>query len=177
MPEPLRPFRIERYEIGTSADGHPLTLEPMTSGGAELLGPQVAAIGPWAHYGFDAARITAALKGSGDGGVRYQIECGRDLAGAITIFNPWLAGPYLQLLAVVPAYQKRGIGARVLTWLESEARGHFRNLWLCVSAFNAEAQRFYRLHGFELVTTLEGLLRDGDDELLMRKRLVPPTTR
>ncbi len=107
--------------------------------------------------------------------MRYQIECGGDLAGAVIIFNPWLAGPYLQMLAILPAHQKRGIGARVLAWLESEARGHFRNLWLCVSGFNTDAQRFYRLHGFEQVTTLEGLLRDEDDELLMRKRLARST--
>jgi GNAT superfamily N-acetyltransferase len=177
MPEPRRPFRLERYQIGTSRDGHPLTLAPMTHGAADMLGPQVAAIGPWAHYGFGATRITASFKGSGDGGVRYQIECGPNLAGAVVIFNPWLAGPYLQMLAVVPAQQKRGIGERVLAWYESEARDHFRNLWLCVSGFNTEAQRFYRLHGFEHVTTLEGLLRDEDDEVLMRKRLVPPSPR
>ena len=52
-----------------------------------------------------------------------------------------------------------------------EARDHYRNLWLCVSAFNVAAQRFYARHGFERVATLAGLLRDGDDELLMRKRL------
>ena len=175
MPDPLRPFRPERYQLGPSADGQPLTLAPMTPAGADVLGPQVAAIGPWAHYGFDAARITAAFKGSGDGGNRYQIECGADLAGAVIIFNPWLAGPYLQLFAVLPAHQKRGIGARVLTWLEAEARGHFRNLWLCVSGFNTDAQRLYRQHGFEHVATLDGLVRDGDDELLMRKRLTRPT--
>jgi ribosomal protein S18 acetylase RimI-like enzyme len=172
MPEPPRPFRIEPYEIGTSLDGRPLRLAPMDAGAAELLGPQVAAIGPWAHYGIGATRMAAGFASTGNGAVRYQIQCGSDPAGAVVICNPWLAGPYLQLLAVLPAYQKRGIGAQVLTWIEEEARGHFRNLWLCVSAFNTDAQRFYRARGFELVTTLEGLLRDGDDELLMRKRLV-----
>ena len=56
-------------------------------------------------------------------------------------------------------------------WFEAEARGHFRNLWLCVSGFNTDAQRLYRAHGFERVATLDGLVREGDDELLMRKRL------
>ena len=81
------------------------------------------------------------------------------------------------MFAVLPAHQKRGIGARVLAWYESEARGHFRNLWLCVSGFNPDAQRLYRQHGFEHVATLDGLVRDGDDELLMRKRLAPRTSR
>jgi ribosomal protein S18 acetylase RimI-like enzyme len=42
-----------------------------------------------------------------------------------------------------------------------------------VSGFNVEAQSFYRAHGYERVATLDGLMRDGDDELLMRKRIVP----
>ena len=157
MSEPLRPFRAERYPIGMSADGHALAVAPMTPGAADVLGPQVAAIGPWAHYGFDATRITAALKGSGDGGIRYQIECGPDLAGAVIIFNPWLAGAYFAMLATFQPTISRH-GAQVLAWLDSGAR-HFRNLWLCVSGFNTEAQRFYRLQRFEHVTTLECLLR------------------
>jgi hypothetical protein len=40
-----------------------------------------------------------------------------------------------------------------------------------VSAFNPGAQRLYRAHGFEQVAALGDLVRDGDDELLMRKRL------
>jgi ribosomal protein S18 acetylase RimI-like enzyme len=171
MSEPLRPFRTDRYEIGASRDGHALALAPMTADAAGVLGPGAAAIGPWAHYGFDPARIAAALEGSGDGIVRYQVQCGAELAGAVVIVCPWLAGPYLQMLAVMPAHQNRGIGARILTWYEAEARGHFRNLWLCVSAFNVHAQRFYRQPGYEHVATLDALLRDGDDELLMRKRL------
>jgi ribosomal protein S18 acetylase RimI-like enzyme len=170
MPEPPRPFRTERYQIGPSRDGQPVMLDPMTEAGADALGPQLAAFGPWAHYAFGADRMTAGLKRR-DGAAVYQIACGPDLAGAAVILSPWLAGPYLQLLAVLPEHQGRGIGARVVAWLEAEARGHFRNLWLCVSGFNAGAQRFYRDHGFEVVATLDGLVRDGDDELLMRKRL------
>jgi ribosomal protein S18 acetylase RimI-like enzyme len=173
MSEPPRPFRSDRYEIGTSRDGHRVSLQPMTNAAAELLGPQTAAIGPWAHYGSDANGMTVALKRSDAGAIRYQVRCGADIAGAVVIYCPWLAGPYLQLLAVVPAHQNRGIGTRILSWFESEARSRYRNLWLCVSAFNVDAHRFYRAHGFERVATLEGLLRDGDDELLLRKRLVP----
>jgi diamine N-acetyltransferase len=173
MSEPPQPFRSDRYEIGASRDGHTLTLQPMTKSAAEVLGPQTAAIGPWAHYGSNADSMTVALKRNDDGAIRYQVRCGRDLAGAVVVNCPWLAGPYLQLLAIMPAHQNRGIGASVLSWFESEGRRRYRNLWLCVSAFNVAAHRFYRAHGFERVATLEGLLRDGDDELLMRKRLTP----
>jgi diamine N-acetyltransferase len=171
MSEQLRPFRSERYQIGASRDGRAVQLQWMTASAADELGPKTAAIGPWAHYGSDARSITAAFKSRGDGAECYQVTCGVDLAGAVVVCCPWLAGPYLQLLAVLPAHQNRGIGATILGWFEAEARDHYRNLWLCVSAFNVAAYRFYRSHGFERVATLAGLLRDGDDELLMRKRL------
>ena len=171
-PQP-RPFRDERYALGRSGDGRALELLPMTATVAAELGPKTAAIGPWAHYASQPASITAALASRSDGAVRYQVRCGGELAGAVVVCCPWLAGPYLQLLAVLPSHQNCGIGAAILAWLEAEAREHFRNLWLCVSAFNVAAQRFYRRHGFEDVATLASLLRDGDDELLMRKRLAP----
>jgi ribosomal protein S18 acetylase RimI-like enzyme len=173
MPDQRRPYHSETFAIGTSRDGNLLRLQAMTAAAADELGPQTAAIGPWAHYSSAAASVTAALRRTGDGAVRYQVRSGPALAGAVVICCPWLAGPYLQLLAILPAHQNRGIGGSVLSWFETEARDHFRNLWLCVSAFNIAAQRFYVRHGFERVATLDGLLRDGEDELLMRKRLVP----
>src|SRR5262249_3711817 len=85
---------------------------------------------------------------------------------------PWLAGPYLQMLAVLPTHQNHGIGGRLLAWFEDEARLHFRNLWLCVSAFNIDAQRFYARHGYVHLATLHDLMRAGDGELRLRKRTV-----
>lgn len=171
MSELLKPYRAERYEIGMTRDGGAVALAPITAATADILGNATAAIGPWAHYGLDAQTLAEGFKSSNLSAARYQIECGGELAGAVVIRTLWLAGPYLQMLAVLPPYQGCGIGALILDWYESEVRGHARNVWLCVSDFNVEAQRFYRAHGYECVATLDGLMRDGDDELLMRKRV------
>ena len=80
--------------------------------------------------------------------------------------------PYLQLLAVLPEFQGRNLGLRLLQWMEFEARGaEARQLWLCVSTFNTRAQAFYQRFGFEAVAVLDKLASDASDELLMRKRL------
>ena len=41
----------------------------------------------------------------------------------------------------------------------------------CASSFNSNALRFYARHGFERAATLDGLVQDGIDEVLLRKRL------
>ena len=171
MSEPSLPFRAERYSLRCLGDGRSLTLARFSATAADRLGPATAAIGPWAHYGFDGHKLSAGFKRTEEGIHRFQVECGGELAGAIIVVCPWLAGPYLQMLAILPSHQNLGIGARILAWYEGEARAEFRNIWLCVSGFNVDAQRFYIAHGFRQVATLEGLVRDGDAELLMRKRL------
>ncbi|MET0193818.1 MAG: N-acetyltransferase [Hyphomicrobiaceae bacterium] len=166
----LQPYRAERYEIGATRDGRPLALQPITAAMADRLGEAIAQIGPWAHYAIAGAALAEGLKSTVT--ASYQIECAGESAGAVVIRPAWLVGPYMQMLAVLPAFQGQGIGSRVVAWFEAEARLKGRNAWLCVSAFNPGAQRLYRAHGFELVATLGDLVRDGDDELLMRKRLV-----
>ena len=171
------PFRADRYPIGDTGDGRRLQLVAMSEASAERLSPAIATVGPWAHYNFSAATLVAFLKGEMGESHRFEILCDQQSAGAVVIRYPWLAGPYLQMLAVLPEFQRLNIGARALAWYEAEAsRTPARQVWLCVTAANADAQRFYRRHGYELTATIDGLMRDGDDELLMRKRLAtaPP---
>lgn len=166
------PFDCERFYLAPLRTGAQLSLAPMTVAAAAVLGPAVAAIGPWAHYGFPATRLTEQLAKTSDGAVRYQVLADGGVVGAVLIRSPWLAGPYLQMLALLPAIQGQGGGAAILDWYEHTARvGEVRSVWLCVTGANTDAQRFYKRHGYALAGTLPDLMRDGDDELLMRKRL------
>ena len=171
MPKVPQPFRGERYAIGTARDGRALVLEPMTPAVADQLGAAIAQVGPWAHYGIPPATLAENFKLPAVAVACYRIECDGETTGAVAVRPMWLMGPYLQMLAVLPPFQGQGIGTRVVAWFEAEARARSRNAWLCVSAFNPGAQRLYQAHGFELVATLDSVVREGDDELLMRKRL------
>lgn len=166
------PYRADPGLIGKARDGTEVVLIPMTRETAEFLGSGLAAIDPWARITYSANRLSSFLAMIEDGAPRYQIVASAAIAGTIVVRNPWLAGPYLNILGLLPDFSGRGIGDVVLQWFEAEARrAEFRNIWLCVSSFNTGAERFYRAHGFTRVATLDELTIEGADEILMRKRL------
>jgi ribosomal-protein-alanine N-acetyltransferase len=62
---------------------------------------------------------------------------------------------HLNLLAVRPAYQRAGIGRRMVAWLADSARvAGITAIHLEVRSNNAAARRFYRALGFQEVTLL-----------------------
>ncbi len=165
-------YRADPGLIGTTRDGMSVVLAPMTGDAAVRLGTGLAAIDPWARINYSAERFSTFLGSTEDGASRYQIIAANAIAGTVVVRNPWLAGPYLNILGLLPGFSGRGIGDVVLTWFEAEARrAEFRNIWLCVSSFNSDAERFYHAQGFAHVAQLDDLTIDGSDEMLMRKRL------
>lgn len=161
------PFRRIRHELGP--DG--FALEPLARSETLRLGAALSAIEPWATYRLAAAQLVGFLARDEPDAPRFAILRGETIIGAAVIHHPWLHGPYLQFLGLVPGEQGAGAGGQVLDWMQAEVAGRARNLWLCVTAGNTRAQAFYARHGFALAATFDGLAADGIDELLMRKRL------
>ncbi|HUU67654.1 MAG TPA: GNAT family N-acetyltransferase [Methyloceanibacter sp.] len=125
---------------------------------------------PWSAMPYSAEAMARYLGAAEDGARRYVIEIDGAQAGAMAVRYPWLRGAYLELLAILPGFQTRGIGTAILTWLEREASiREARNLWVCASSFNEQALRFYARHGFAATAVLRGLVADGFDEVLLRK--------
>jgi ribosomal protein S18 acetylase RimI-like enzyme len=145
----------------------------VTALGAEScsrLAEAIVSIPPWSVMNYAADAMASFLATRNDGSVRYVIETGGHEAGVISLRSPWLKGPYLELLAIFPAFQGRRIGTQLLAWLEDEAVRHGqRNLWVCASSFNTGALRFYERHGFCQVACLPGLVDDNSEEILLRK--------
>lgn len=166
------PFRAERYELGASG----LWLSAVSVEESMALGVALAAIDPWARYGTTAANLAALLTAAADGGIRLAVRSQASTApiGVMVIRYPWLVGPYMQFLAVLPGHQGAGVGQALLGWFEAEARsGNARNLWICAADFNERAQSLYARFGFEVVVSLDDLIKPGIDEILMRKQLTP----
>ena len=164
-------FSADAYDLpGTGG----ATLQQMTAADATPLAIACAAIDPWLTYGTSADDLTRYFTPQA-GSVQRLKACDASghAVGLVIIRWPWLHGPYVTFLAVLPDHQGHGIGMSMLGAIEREARAtQQRNLWLCVSHFNLGAQTFYTRAGFEQAALLPDLVRDGVDEVLMRKRLV-----
>jgi len=143
----------------------------MSDAHAHGLAVAFAQIDPWKRLRQSAQTIEEILRGREPGARSYLIRVGQSPAGAIVVNAPWLLGVYLKFLGILPDYQGVGVGAAALGWLEQEAQGTCDNLWVCTSAFNARAEDLYRAHGFDRVAVLEDLIVEGEDEILMRKRI------
>ena len=100
---------------------------------------------------------------------------GRIAAVVVIAQNVPLLGGYIMTLAVAPAYRNCGIGKRLLAFAEDLIFRDSPNVFLCVSSFNHDAQRFYERGGYERIGELKNFIIEGAGEILMRKTLGPKT--
>lgn len=78
---------------------------------------------------------------------------------------------YLRLIGVHPDYTGTGIGARLLEHVETLTKQSSHSLFLLVSDFNVDAQRFYQRHGYEQVGMIPDYVLPGVAEFIFWKRL------
>ena len=96
-------------------------------------------------------------------------------------------GAHLNLLAVRPVWQRRGLGRRMLGWMEESARvAGISAIHLEVRASNAAGRRFYRALGFQEMALLPRyysgreaaiwMARDLRTRAASQSGLIPPPT-
>jgi ribosomal protein S18 acetylase RimI-like enzyme len=162
----MRAFELKNYDLAGAV------LRPLAAENAPRLGAALAAMPPWSVTGLPAESLIRSFRAEVPCLWRFEIVADGELAGMAAIQHPFLHGPYLQLLAILPGFQGHSLGLRVLEWMEIQARmEEARQLWLCVSTFNDRAKSFYERFGFEPAAVLDKLASDRSDEIFMRKRL------
>lgn len=147
-----------------------MTLRLLCCDDIAVLAPALAGMDPWRTLGFTAVGLAAYLGREDPALTRMVLERDDRPAALIALRRPWLRGPYIELLAVMPAAQGVGYGRQLLDWAVAQGGG---NLWACVSAFNAPARAFYIRAGFHEVATLPDLVAAGAEEILLRRRAAP----
>ena len=79
---------------------------------------------------------------------------------------------HLNLLAVEPAWRRRGLGRRLLTWLEDTARGAGTfTIRLELRASNEAGRAFYAALGYRETGTVRGYYQGVEDAMRMARDL------
>jgi GNAT superfamily N-acetyltransferase len=128
---------------------------------------------PWRRLGYTAADWTGLLATPLQEREGFVAVTGDGVAGLALVRPRFLAGDYLELLAIAAPARGRGVGAALLGHVESVVFARARNLFVCVSDFNHGARRFYARHGYARIGSVPELLIPGSAELLLRKTSGP----
>lgn len=114
-------------------------------------------------------RVLCAIRASDQ--VVLAARAGRQLAGAaVMAFGADEAR--LNLLVVAPAWQRAGLGSRLVRWLEASAlTAGISVVYLEVRAGHDGAQSFYRRLGYRVVQRLAGYYSGREAALVMARDL------
>ena len=162
------PFAPVVHPLGADA-----ALLPLAPEDAPALAARLVALTPWRELGYSAAGLAAYLARPDPGLHRFRITRGEATAGVLGVRYPWLRGPYLELIALLPGHEGQRLGGRILDWMRRQAPDA-NSLWALVSAFNEPAHAFYARHGFREVAPLPDLVAPGFEEILLRKIVAEP---
>ncbi len=104
------------------------------------------------------------------------IKKGEKVLGYVILFCV-LDEFHLANIAVDQAYQRQGIGSRLLQEVIKIAKEKdVKRIYLEVRQSNFKAQRFYEKFGFYRTTTRKGYYEDGEDALIYERRINNKTT-
>jgi len=134
---------------------------------AETIAAACVTFDPYLRLGYRAETLIHYLTRPDPALDRYAIDANGRLIGVMALRRPWLRGPLIEMLALLPTAQGQGFGSKILDRCKNESG---KNLWATVSAFHEPARHFYAKAGFEEVCALPGIVQEGEDELLLRWR-------
>lgn len=159
-------------------DPHPSNciIRPMQGADALPIAAWMVEIPLWQRYGVTVSQAESMLsKGLEAGDWLFAADLSSHL---LNVGFAWAIpggafgrGAYLRLIGVHPEWAGVGIGSGLLNAVESAASSRFRHIFLLVSDFNHEAQRFYHHHGYQQVGALNGFVLPEVIELLYWKRI------
>jgi ribosomal protein S18 acetylase RimI-like enzyme len=78
---------------------------------------------------------------------------------------------YLQSVCVAPQLRGKGIGSKLMDYVEKRILSETPNVFICVSSFNERALRLYERRGYEVIGELKNWIVPGNSEILLRKTI------
>lgn len=132
---------------------------------------------PWKTLGYTGTDWNRIFAPTPQGRESLVAEIDGKIAGVALVREKFLLGDYLELLGVAPWTRKTGVGAALLARVEQLVFARTKNLFACVSDFNAPARAFYKKHGFQEIGPMPDFLIPGSAEMLLRKTAGPARPR
>lgn len=122
---------------------------------------------PWARMGLSLDFCLRAFEGF----FRevYILELDHKLEGFVILQVTGSFKGYIQTLCVSESMRNKGLGKKLLEYAEARIHRISPNLFICVSTFNTRALKLYEDFGFSRVGILNNFLKEGFDEILLRK--------
>ena len=128
---------------------------------------------PWKTLGYDEKDWSRIFSPIPQGRESFVADMGGQVAGIAIIRPKFLLGDYLELLGVAGWARHQGTGRQLLAHVEALVFARTKNLFACVSDFNAGARDFYRKQGFQEIGPMPNFLIPGSAEILLRKTAGP----
>ena len=130
---------------------------------------------PWKQLGRDFEHTLRTVTNANS--EVYVAAHGDEVVGlVIVVMNVPLVRGYINALAVKREHRNRGIGGKLLKFAEDRIFRDWPNVFLCVTTFNTDAQRFYERMGYQRIGVIEDFIIQGAGEILMRKTIGPTST-
>ena len=149
---------IEKLDLGDSSAIH-------------ICAEMMANSEPWITLGRD---YEASIKTLSEPGKEvYLAYAEENIAGFIILNLQGAFAGYIQTVCVFPAFRGKGIGSQLMAFVEKRIFSAFPNVFICVSSFNPDAQKFYQRLGYEVVGKLRAYVVSEHDEILLRKSISP----
>ncbi|MFX0210492.1 MAG: GNAT family N-acetyltransferase, partial [Candidatus Hodarchaeota archaeon] len=138
---------------------------------AETCARMMAGSEPWITLGRD---YEASLEIVSDPSMEVYLALRDDeIVGFVVISLTGAFIGYVKSIYTAPGWRNKGIGSKLMSFVEDRIFREAPNVFICVSDFNEDAQRLYRRLGYEVVGELKDYLVSGKSEILMRKTIAP----
>ncbi|MEJ0091124.1 MAG: GNAT family N-acetyltransferase [Limisphaerales bacterium] len=131
----------------------------------------MAASDPWLTLGFTAEQAFQRL--TDPAREVHVATVDQQSVGVLILHLAGLLNGYIQILAVHPDWRGRGLGTQIMRFAEERIFRQSPNVFLCVSAFNHRAQKFYERLGYRHIGELPDFLVQGHAEIILRKTCGP----
>lgn len=159
-----------------TADQRPLTtitIRPLAPSDIAGIARWVAATPLWQRYNVTEESFAKRLRdGLVDGATIYVAERDDVVVGFLWLVErgAFNRSGYVQLIGIHPDVRGAGIGRALMQFAEEKVFAQKRDLFLLVSDFNTNAQRFYQRLGYHQVGMLDDYVVQGVSEFIFWKK-------